>query len=69
MQIKINGETKQIDSSVSLKELLSQLNSQNFLPAYFVVAINHQCIHRQNYEATYLSEGDELEIVSPMQGG
>ena len=66
MKIKINGAEKELDQQLSLKTLLSQLDN---LPLYFVLALNYNCIPSDDYSFIQLKEGDEIEIVSPMQGG
>ena len=65
MHILINGERHETAHS-QLHTLLNEVTDTN-LP--FAVAINEQFIAKSNYSDTQLSEGDRIEIVSPMQGG
>jgi sulfur carrier protein len=65
IEITVNGEQKQI----------SQTNLQAFLAEFihseasFAVAINQHFIPRSDYAITELKSGDDIEILSPMQGG
>ncbi len=66
MRIKINGQMQDFNSMPNLEVLLS---SQEKLPQYYVVAVNYDCISAQDYKTTFLNDGDEIEILSPMEGG
>ena len=65
MKLIVNG--KSLDTATStLEELLVELN----IPVDAIaVAIRHQVIRRGEYADTQLSEGIEVEILSPQQGG
>lgn len=65
MKVKINGKWQEIENALSLEHLLLQEN----LPEHFVVAVNYECIAKQNYQNIFLRDGDEIEILTPMQGG
>ncbi len=66
MRIKINGVQNELQNEMNLESLLLE---QKQLPKYYVVAVNYNCIPAQDYSQTQLKEGDEVEIVSPMEGG
>ena len=66
MQIKMNGELKDVEPSIKIEDLIEQTQKNN---PYYVVAVNYNCILPQDYKNIQLKEGDEIEIVSPMQGG
>jgi sulfur carrier protein ThiS len=34
-----------------------------------IVELNHRFIHQKDYDATYLMEGDVLELIHPAFGG
>ncbi len=36
---------------------------------HFIVAINDEIIPKSHYETTFLSDGDLIELVSPISGG
>ncbi len=64
MNILINGEPKEISVS-SLCDLITQESPS--LP--FAIAVNDQFVAKSDYAVTSLSEGDRVEILSPMSGG
>ncbi|HVO91446.1 MAG TPA: sulfur carrier protein ThiS [Terriglobales bacterium] len=66
MNIKINGEEKEITSGLSLAGLLEELQIR---PARVVVEHNRSIVSRDLYGTTMLAEGDTLEIVHFVGGG
>ncbi|MEM7390894.1 MAG: sulfur carrier protein ThiS [Verrucomicrobiota bacterium] len=66
MKITVNGEVRDIESGRTLKDLLE---SSGYETAVIAVALNADFVSRGDYAETRLSEGDEVEIVSPRQGG
>jgi sulfur carrier protein len=64
-EITVNGELKQI-SETNLQAFLQQFTAPD---AAFAVAINQNFVPRSDYAKTELKTGDQLEILSPMQGG
>jgi len=66
MQIKINGEEKQIAEGLSLTGLLESLQIR---PARVVVERNREIVSRDLFGVTTLAEGDTLEIVHFVGGG
>lgn len=65
IKIKINGEVTVVETN-NLHQLLEQYQKQG---ANFAVALNELFIPKNNYMTTELKEGDQLELVTPMQGG
>ena len=66
MNIKINGEDREVASGLSLAGLLDELQIR---PARVVVERNRTIVARDAYDATQLAEGDSLEIVHFVGGG
>ena len=66
MKVKINGEEKEIADGLSLSALLEALQIR---PARVVVERNRSIVPRDAYGATWLAEGDALEIVHFVGGG
>lgn len=62
----LNGEARQADSPQSLQALL---DAQADLPENFAIAINQQFVPRGNYDDKQIIDGDQIELVVPMQGG
>ena len=65
MNLIINGKKEKF-ATASLVEIL---NTRGYQGDYFAVAVNRRCVPRSQYAATLVQEGDDLEILTPMQGG
>ena len=66
MNIKINGDDREIASGLSLAGLLEELQIR---PARVVVERNRTIVARDAYGSTQLADGDTLEIVHFVGGG
>jgi sulfur carrier protein len=66
MLVRVNGEDKTIGNAATLAEVITLLGYEG---DFFAVALNRACVPRKNYAATPISENDDIEILSPMQGG
>ncbi len=66
MVILINGQKKKLNAPPDLQSLLKAEGYEGKLVA---VARNGAFVPRGAYANTNLEDGDELEIVAPMQGG
>lgn len=64
--IQVNGEKKEIRERLSVAELLSELGVR---PGRVVVELNRDVVARNAHEATFLKEGDAVEIVHFVGGG
>jgi sulfur carrier protein len=65
MNITINGRKK----SASTPDIQSVLDAEGYKGKIVAVARNGIFVPRGEYANTNLQDGDELEIVAPMQGG
>lgn len=66
LTIRVNGKILEFNNTCSLVELIEKMNYQN-IP--FAIAVNQVFIARQEHATYSLKNGDEVDIVSPMQGG
>ncbi|MGJ3494889.1 sulfur carrier protein ThiS [Piscirickettsia salmonis] len=66
IMIKRNGQSERIQENTLLTHALAKWNYQG---ASFAVAINCSFVPRSDFASTYLQAGDEIDVVSPMQGG
>ena len=66
LTVSINGEAVQLDSEMTVTELLSQQGQQNKRVA---VAINGEFVPRSQYAKTQISNKDEIDIVTAVGGG
>jgi sulfur carrier protein len=65
MRVKINGKPEDIQE----KTILDILKSRNVEPRMVAVEVNAELIEREQYETTFLKEGDEIEFLYFMGGG
>lgn len=66
MQVRINGENREIRDAMTITDLLKELDIQS---KFIAVAVNREIIPKTAYLTTTLQEGDAIEIVHPVSGG
>ena len=66
MTIRLNGEPFEISGPVTVSALLAQLNID---PRIVAVEHNVIVVKKQQYDATMVRDGDEIEIVRFVGGG
>ena len=65
MRVTVNGEQREI-ASRSVEGLLSELEYEG---THFAIAVNYDVLPRSRWAQTPLNNGDEIEIITPRQGG
>ena len=65
MRVIVNGEQREI-SSHSVEALLAELEYQG---THFAIALNYDVLPKSRWAETPLRAGDEIEIITPRQGG
>jgi sulfur carrier protein len=65
MRVSVNGEQREI-SSASIDALLGELEYEG---THFAIALNFDVLPRNRWAQTPLQAGDEIEIITPRQGG
>ncbi len=65
MRVIVNGEQREI-ASRSVDALLSELEYEG---THFAIAVNYDVLPRSRWAQTPLNNGDEIEIITPRQGG
>ena len=65
MRVIVNGEAREI-ASTRLDALLGELEYEG---THFAIAVNYDVLPRSRWAETALSNGDEIEIITPRQGG
>ena len=65
MRVIVNGEAREIASS-RVDALLGELEYQG---THFAIALNYDVLPRSRWAETALKTGDEIEIITPRQGG
>jgi sulfur carrier protein len=66
MTIVVNGEPRQSPGPMSLAEAVALLTEA---PTGVAAAVNGEVIRRTAWPQTQLADGDEVEIVTAVQGG
>jgi sulfur carrier protein len=66
MEIVINGKPRRAAADMSLAQAVAMLTDAETGVA---AAVNGDVIRRAAWEATQLSDGDEVEVLTAVQGG
>jgi sulfur carrier protein len=61
----VNGEPREIHAA-SVDTLLAELDYEG---THFAVALNYDVLPKSRWAGTALKAGDEIEIITPRQGG
>jgi len=65
VRVIINGEAREIASS-RIDALLGELDYEG---THFAIAVNYDVLPKSRWGETQLKAGDEIEIITPRQGG
>ena len=65
MRVIVNGEQREI-ASMSVDALLGELEYEG---THFAIALNYDVLPLAKWAETPLKNGDEIEIITPRQGG
>ena len=65
MRVTVNGEQREI-AAQRIDALLSELEYEG---THFAIAVNFDVLPRSRWADTALQPGDEIEIITPRQGG
>ena len=65
MRVIVNGEPREINAA-SVDALLGELEYEG---THFAVALNFDVLPKSRWAETALKSGDEIEIITPRQGG
>ena len=65
MRVIVNGEPREI-SSARVDALLGELEYEG---NHFAIALNFDVVPKNRWAETALNNGDEIEIITPRQGG
>ncbi|MGC1564065.1 MAG: sulfur carrier protein ThiS [Bradyrhizobium sp.] len=65
MRVIINGEAREI-ASTRIDALLGELEYEG---THFAIAVNYDVLPKSRWAQTALKSGDEIEIITPRQGG
>ena len=65
MRVIVNGEDREV-TSASVDALLSELDYEG---THFAIALNYDVLPKSRWAETTIKTGDEIEIITPRQGG
>ena len=65
MRVTVNGEQREI-RSMRVDALLAELEYEG---THFAIALNYDVLPKSRWAETPLNSGDEIEIITPRQGG
>lgn len=66
MQVKLNGEIRELPDALSVAGLLAHLGIK---PQRVAIEVNEAVVTKDRYESHRLSSGDSVEIVAFVGGG
>jgi len=65
MRVIVNGEPREI-AATRLDALLGELDYEG---THFAIAVNYDVLPKSRWADTLIKNGDEIEIITPRQGG
>lgn len=66
MHVEINGERREVEDELTVRELIEKLS---LAPERLAIELNRQVVRRADWPHTPLKDGDRLEIVHFVGGG
>jgi sulfur carrier protein len=66
MRIVLNGRPQQTGATMSLAQAVALLTTA---PSGVAAAVNGEVVRRSAWDSTPLSEGDQVEVLTAVQGG
>ena len=78
MNITLNGKPHAVGAEASVTTLVSQITGRELVPSGqaadgqrlgVAVARNSEVVPRSQWHSTVLTEGDDIELVTAVQGG
>jgi len=66
VQVKLNGEPRELPDGARLAQAVAELTA---LASGVAAAVNGDVVPRAAWAATTLRDGDQVEVVTAVQGG
>ena len=66
VQVKLNGEPRELPDGTTVAEAVAELTD---LASGVAAAVNGDVVLRSSWAATLLRDGDQVEVVTAVQGG
>jgi sulfur carrier protein len=68
VNLRVNGEPRQVPSGLLLADLVTEVNGSP-VTGGVAAAVNGEVVPRSQWRERALSEGDRIEILGATQGG
>ncbi|MCS6772199.1 MAG: sulfur carrier protein ThiS [Kiritimatiellae bacterium] len=65
MKLRVNGEVVEAADGLTLSELITRRGD----PPFVAAAVNGEFVPKGLHSETVLRDGDDVEILGPIQGG
>ncbi|HRE31608.1 MAG TPA: sulfur carrier protein ThiS [Candidatus Berkiella sp.] len=65
ISIKFNHQMLEVE----LNDVLNQVLQNTLLPSIYAIAVNGKFLAKAQYAHYQLKQGDEIAVLTPMQGG
>ena len=66
LQVKLNGEPRELPDGSTIAQAVAKLTAA---PAGVAAALNGDVVPRGSWAGTPLHDGDQVEVVTAVQGG
>jgi len=66
LQVKLNGEPRELPDGSTITQAVAELTTA---AAGVAAAVNGDVVPRGSWDATLLRDGDQVEVVTAVQGG
>jgi sulfur carrier protein len=66
VQVKLNGEPRELPDGTTMAQAVAELTA---LRTGVAAAVNGDVVPRGSWAATLLRDGDQVEVVTAVQGG
>jgi sulfur carrier protein len=66
VQVKLNGEPRDLPDGSTVTQAVAELTT---VPSGVAAAVNGEVVPRGSWAATPLRHGDQVEVVTAVQGG
>jgi sulfur carrier protein len=66
VQVKLNGEPRELPDGATMAEAVAELTAA---VTGVAAAVNGDVVPRTSWTVTFLRDGDQVEVVTAVQGG
>jgi len=66
IKVSVNGEIKELEEGLNISQMIEALE---YKTKGFAVAVNTTFVSIKAYDETIINDGDNIDILAPVQGG